>query len=78
MPLTDVKIRQVKVADKVLKLADAGGLYLEVKRNGSKLWRYRYRIDGRENLYAIGDYPSVSLSDARKARDDARDLIKKG
>ena len=56
MPLTDVKIRQVKAADKALKLADAGGLYLEVKPNGSKLWRYRYRIDGRENLYAIGDY----------------------
>lgn len=78
MPLTDVKIRQVKAVDKALKLADAGGLYLEVKPNGSKLWRYRYRIDGRENLYAIGDYPSVSLSDARKARDDARDLIKRG
>ena len=78
MPLTDVKIRQVKAPDKALKLADAAGLYLEVKPNGSKLWRYRYRIDGRENLYAIGDYPSVSLSDARKARDDARDLIKRG
>lgn len=78
MPLTDVKIRQVKATDKALKLADAAGLYLEVKPNGSKLWRYRYRIGGRENLYAIGDYPSVSLSDARKARDDARELIKQG
>ncbi len=77
MPLTDVKIRQAKATDKALKLADAAGLYL-VKPNGSKLWRYRYRIAGRENLYAIGDYPSVSLADARKARDDARDLIKLG
>lgn len=78
MPLTDVKIRQAKATDKALKLADTAGLYLEVKPNGSKLWRYRYRIAGRENLYAIGDYPSVSLADARKARDDARDLIKLG
>lgn len=78
MPLTDVKIRQAKATDKALKLADSAGLYLEVKPNGSKLWRYRYRIAGRENLYAIGDYPSVSLADARKARDDARDLIKQG
>ena len=78
MPLTDVKIRQAKAADKALKLADSAGLFLEVKPNGSKLWRYRYRIAGRENLYAIGDYPSVSLADARKARDEARDLIKQG
>lgn len=78
MPLTDVKIRHAKAADKTLKFVDTGGLYLEVKPNGSKLWRYRYRIAGKENLYAIGDYPSVSLSDARKARDDARDLIKQG
>ena len=78
MPLTDVKIRQAKATDKALKLVDSAGLYLEIKPNGSKLWRYRYRIAGRENLYAIGDYPSVSLADARKARDDARDLIKLG
>lgn len=78
MPLTDIKIRQAKPADKPIKLADTAGLYLEVKPNGSKLWRYRYRIAGRENLYAIGDYPSVSLADARKARDEARDLIKLG
>ena len=78
MPLTDIKIRQAKATDRALKLADAAGLYLDVRPNGSKLWRYRYRIAGRENLYAIGDYPSVSLADARKARDEARDLIKQG
>lgn len=38
-----------------MKLADTAGLYLEVKPIGSKLWRYRYRIDGRENLFAIGE-----------------------
>jgi hypothetical protein len=78
MPLTDVKIRQVKAVDKALKLADAGDLYLEVKPNGPKLWRYRYRIAGRENLFAIGEYPQVSLADTRKARDDARELIRQG
>ena len=74
MPLTDVKIRQAKATDKAIKVADSAGLYLEVKPNGSKLWRYRYRIAGRENLYAIGDYPSVSLADARKARDEGQDI----
>ncbi len=78
MPLTDVKIRQAKAVDKVLKLTDGNGLYLEVKPNGSKLWRYRYKIAGKENLYAIGDYPNVSLQDARKAREDARELVKQG
>ena len=78
MPLTDVKIRQAKAIDKPLKLTDGNGLYLEVKPNSSKLWRYRYRIAGRENLFAIGEYPTVSLQDARKARDDARDLVKQG
>ena len=71
MPLTDIKIRQAK-------LADTAGLYLEVKPSGSKLWRYRYRIAGRENLFATGEYPQVSLADARKARDDARKLIHQG
>lgn len=78
MALTDVKIRQAKAADKTLKLTDSNGLYLEVKPNGSKLWRYRYRIAGKENLFAVGEYPALSLQDARKARDDARDLVKQG
>lgn len=78
MALTDVKIRQAKASDKTLKLTDSNGLYLEVKPNGSKLWRYRYRIAGKENLFAVGEYPALSLQDARKARDDARDLVKQG
>ena len=50
MSLTDIKIRQAKAIEKPLKLADANGLYLEVKPSGAKLWRYRYRIAGKENL----------------------------
>jgi len=73
--LTDVKIRQTKASDKPRKLADGNGLYLEVRPNGSKLWRYRYRIVGKENVFAIGAYPGVSLLDARRARDEARDLV---
>ena len=55
MPLTDAKIRTTKPADKPQKLADGGGLYLEVRPTGAKLWRYRYRIAGKENVFAIGD-----------------------
>ena len=78
MPLTDVKIRQAKPADKAFKLPDGAGLYLEIKPNGSKLWRYRYRIAGKENLFAIGSYPEVSLSDARAERELAREHVKAG
>lgn len=78
MPLTDVKIRQAKPGAAPLKLTDGGGLYLEIKPSGSKLWRYRYRIGGKENVFAIGAYPDVSLSAARAERDLAREHVKAG
>ncbi|MDQ7977169.1 integrase arm-type DNA-binding domain-containing protein [Paraburkholderia sp. SARCC-3016] len=78
MPLTDVKIRQAKADVKPLKLTDANGLYLEVKPNGSKLWRYRFRLGEKENLFAIGEYPTMTLADARKERDAARELVRQG
>lgn len=78
MPLTDIKIRQAKPGKTSSKLTDSGGLYLEVTTGGSKLWRYRFRLAGKENTYAIGSYPEVSLSDARTERDLARDLVKSG
>ena len=78
MPLTDVKIRQTKPLDKPFKLADSGGLYLFVSPSGSKLWRYKFRIAGKENVFAIGEYPALSLQDARRARDEARELVKQG
>lgn len=78
MPLTDVKIRQAKPGAVPIRLTDGGGLYLEVKPSGSKLWRYRYRIGGKENVFAIGAYPEVSLSAARAERDLAREHVKVG
>lgn len=78
MALTDIKIRQAKPGATVIKLTDSAGLYLEVSLSGSKLWRYRFRIAGKENTYAIGAYPDVSLSAARAERDIARGLVKAG
>jgi hypothetical protein len=51
--LIDTRIRNSKSSDKPVKLTDAGGLYLEVRPRGSKLWRYRYRIAGKENVFAL-------------------------
>jgi integrase len=78
MKLTDVAIRNAKPGEKPLKMADGQGLFLFVTPAGGKLWRLKYRLDGREKLLAIGAYPQVSLSDARKRRDDARVLIAQG
>jgi Integrase len=78
MALTDLKIRRSKPDTKAYKVADSGGLYIEVRPTGSKLWRYRYRIAGKENVFALGEYPEVSLSDARTARDEAKALVKQG
>ena len=46
--------------------------------NDYKLWRYRYRIDKKENIFAIGEYPQISLSEAREQRNEARVLVKQG
>ena len=78
MPLSDVKIRSAKPKDKVYRIADRLGLTIEVRPSGQKYWRYRYRIDGKANMYTIGQYPNVSLKDARERLSGARDLVEEG
>jgi integrase len=78
MALTDVAIRNAKPGDKPYKLTDGAGMFLLVTPAGGKLWRLKYRVDGREKLLAIGAYPETSLSDARKRREDARGMIAQG
>ena len=78
MALTDVAIKNAKPGAKPVKITDGSGMFLLVMPTGGKLWRLKYRIDGREKLLAIGVYPDVSLSAARKQRDDARELIAQG
>jgi integrase len=78
MPLTDIAIRNAKPKEKSYKLSDFAGLYLEVTTTGSKLWRLKYRINGKEKRLALGSYPMVTLAEAREERDAARKLIAKG
>ncbi|MEM8615349.1 MAG: Arm DNA-binding domain-containing protein, partial [Pseudomonadota bacterium] len=75
MPLTDTHIKRLKPSEKETKHADGGGLTLLVKPNGSKLWRLRYRFDGKQKDLALGKYPAVSLADARAKRSDAKELL---
>ncbi len=78
MPLSDAAIRKTKPVLKPFKLADSGGLYLLVNPTGSKLWRWKYRVQGREKLLALGAYPAVSLASAREACAAARRKLAEG
>jgi hypothetical protein len=78
MPLTDVEIRKAKPTAKPFKLSDERGLFLLVTPTGSKLWRLKYRFDGKEKLLALGSYPETTLKQARARRDDARATIQDG
>jgi len=60
------------------RLADSGGLYLEVSPNSSRRWFWKYRKDGKEGRMALGSYPTVGLTAARKARDAAKLLKSEG
>ncbi|WP_363797449.1 integrase arm-type DNA-binding domain-containing protein [Lysobacter firmicutimachus] len=76
--LTSVAIKNAKHGPKAVRLFDGGGLYLELMPNGSKYWRLKYRIHGKEKRLAIGIYPEVPLAEAREKRDEARKAIKSG
>tara|TARA_R110002051_G_scaffold2830_1_gene14754 strand:+ start:206 stop:1399 length:1194 start_codon:yes stop_codon:yes gene_type:complete len=78
MPLTDTQVRHLKSKEKAYKVADGGGLYIHVTATGSKLWRMRYRADGKEQLLSFGAYPEVSLARAREKRQDAKALLADG
>ncbi|MBK8860269.1 MAG: integrase arm-type DNA-binding domain-containing protein [Sphingomonadales bacterium] len=78
MALTDTAIRNAKPRSKPYKLSDSLGLFVLVQPSGGKLWRLKYRFDGREKKLGFGAYPEVSLIAARKQRDRARELIAVG
>lgn len=67
-----------KPKDKAYKLSDGGGLYLLVNTNGSRYWRLKYRVAGKEKLLALGVYPDVSLAEARAKRDEAKRTLAAG
>lgn len=72
MALSDTKIRGARTSDKQMKLFDGGGLFLLVTPSGGKLWRLKYRHEGKEKLLSLGVYPEVGLADARQRRYEAR------
>jgi len=78
LPLTDLQVRNSKAKPTEYKLSDGYGLHLLVTPTGGKLWRFNYRFDGKQKTLAFGAYPSITLSDARQRREDARKLLANG
>ena len=78
MPLTDTAIKKARPTDKPVKLSDGKGLYLLVNPAGSKLWRWKYRVLGKEKVMALGAYPEVSLAQAREGVDKSRKILAAG
>lgn len=78
MALTDLQLTQAIPAERDYKIFDGGGLYIMIRPNGSKLWRMKYRLHGREKKLSFGKYPEVSLKEARLMRDEARVEIGRG
>jgi transposase len=64
--LSDSKIKSLKPKEKPYKISDGEGLIIEVKPTGKKIFRIRYRFEGKEKTYTIGNYPIYSLREARE------------
>ena len=82
MGLTELKVRKAQPREKMYRLSDQKGLYLQVHPNGSKYWRYKYRVrkNGRlrETLLALGTYPEISLAIARERHWHAHQMRTEG
>ena len=80
MKLNARQVDTAKPKEKTYKMADGGGLYLEVTTKGSKYWRMKYRrpADRKEDRLAFGVWPTVTLAEARAKRDEAKKMLGQG
>ncbi len=76
--LAAVTVRQAKSKDKPYKLSDGGGMYLLVNSNGSRYWRWKYRINKKEKVLALGVYPNVSITGAWEKVQQAKQILDQG
>jgi integrase len=76
--LTDVSIRNTKPTDKDQRLNDGGGLYLLIKSNGAKWWRFDYTINSKRKTLSLGVYPDTTLADARRKAEQSRNQVSNG
>ena len=72
------KVKKGTIEQKVFKLKDGGGLFLQVEPSGARGWRFYYQFNKKPKTISFGPFPEVSLSDARTKRDAARKLVAAG
>lgn len=76
--LSGAKVRTLKPQEKSYRILDAERLYIKVRPTGKKIWRFKFVLHGKEGTISFGEYPAVSLQDARKLKDDAKAKLAKG
>ncbi len=76
--LQDIQIKKAKPQEKEYFLNDGGGLRLLVKENGSKIWQFRYTLNGQRKKTSFKTYPTVTLKEARTKRQEYQTLINSG
>ena len=76
--LSEIAVRQAKGKERPYKLADGGGLHVLVKPNGAKYWRFKYRLNGKEKVLALGVYPGVPMATAREEAGIAKEFVRQG
>ena len=73
--LTDDDCINAEPGPKIRKLTDGAGLQLWIQPTGSRHWRFAYRFNGKQKLYAIGPYPLITFLEAREAAFKARKQV---
>ncbi|EFF82088.1 tyrosine-type recombinase/integrase [Acinetobacter haemolyticus] len=76
--LSDTKIKSLKPTEKMYRVLDAERLYIEIRPSGKKVWRLKYTLNGKEGTISLGEYPTVSLAEARKKKEENKILLKDG
>jgi integrase len=78
MALSQFAINNAKPKDKPYLLSDGDGLHLRIHPSGGRQWRLRFRFSGKPNMMSLGQYPAVSLLQARRKRDKVKEQIAAG
>ena len=75
--LKDIEVKSAKITNKIYYLSDGGDLRLKVDVNGSKIWEFRFTLNGKSRKTTFKTYPIVSLKEAREKRQEFQELINK-
>lgn len=78
MALSSAAVKAARPRSRAYKMFDERGLFLFVTPTGLRSWRLKYRIDGREKLLTLGQWPDLQLGDARDRAEQARALVAQG